>query len=132
MEQHQLEKKNSGFVALIVVLVFNAIGIALAISLLFRNNLLLDNISAIEGMTRAKAYANVCSEEALLAIKNETISTSREILLKDGKCSYQIIKQEDMFSVKSMGIFTDFYSKELLNIEKNDNHLHITYYGDDF
>ncbi|MCK9578131.1 hypothetical protein M0R01_01385 [bacterium] len=132
MAQQPLDNRNSGFVVLIVILIFNAIGIMIAISLLFKNSLFLDNISSLEGLAKARSFATTCSEEALLSIKNGTEINDQNINFGDGKCSYEIIKNEKDFFIKTRGVYKNFFSKEFMKLNKDGDKLKIIYYHDDF
>lgn len=89
--QFKIYKKQKGFIALLSVLIVSAIGLAIGVSLLLLGTGSLRTAFNIQQSDLAKAYANHCSEEALMNIaSNSTYSGSATINLSNGSCTYTV------------------------------------------
>jgi len=133
MLQLQQDKKNNGFIALMMVLIINAIGLAVAISLLSQSNLFLKNTYSFEQMEKAKAIANACSEEALLAIKNDpSISGAYNLNFLEGYCSYDISNSGGIATIESLAVVNDYTRKINIAVQSIDSKLEILFWKEGF
>jgi len=125
-------KKDNGFVALIIVLVMNAVGVMIVMFLLFHSGLFSDNINSFQAAAEARGFASACSEEALLAIKDNPVATQSEMSFEGGKCSYEIVSYDNIFFIISIGYSRNYTAKELLNVKKENDSLKVIFYDDNF
>ncbi|MDD5639506.1 MAG: hypothetical protein PHR47_01720 [Candidatus Pacebacteria bacterium] len=133
MLQLQQDKKNKGFIALMMVLIISAIGLAIAISLLSQNNLFLKNTYSFEQMEKAKAIANACSEEALLRIKNNPfISGFYDLNSLEGHCSYNIFNNGGVITIESLAVVNDYTRKVNITVQSVDSKLEILSFEEGF
>jgi len=132
MFQLLLTKKNNGFVALTIVLIFNAIGIIMAISLLLRGGIFLDNVSSFEQAARARSFASACSEDALISIKGNLVNGAKQIAFTDGKCSYDVSVSGNLVSIISTGFSKNYISKSSITAVIKNNSLMVISYKEDF
>lgn len=86
-------KKRSGYIALIAVLFFVAIGGAIATSLILLGVGVSRTSFALDQSYQAKALANACAEEALQQIRESVpFSGTGSLTLGQGSCSYTVVK----------------------------------------
>lgn len=92
MEQQPYDNNNQrGYIVLITVLVIGAIGVAIAVSVIWLGLGGSKSSFAFEQSNQAKALANACSEEALQQIRDSTPFTgSGSLTLGQGSCSYTV------------------------------------------
>ncbi len=85
---------NRGYITLISVLVFGAVGTAIALSVILLGLGSSRTSFAWEQSNQAKALANACAEEALQQIRNLTSYTgSGNLSLGQGVCDYIVTTQ---------------------------------------
>ncbi|MFA6252090.1 MAG: hypothetical protein WCX74_01680 [Candidatus Paceibacterota bacterium] len=125
-------KKNNGFVALVVVLVMNAVGVMIIMFLLFHSGLFSDNVNSFQSAAEARGFAGACSEEALLAIKDNPVDAQGEMSFEGGKCSYEVVNYDNIFFIKSIGHSRNYTVKQLLNAQKENDLLKVVFYDDNF
>ena len=92
----QADDKNyqKGYIALITVLVTGAVGVAIAVSVLWLGLGSSKTSFSMEQSNQAKALANACSEEALQQIRDSTPFTgSGNLTFGQGTCSYTVTSQ---------------------------------------
>jgi len=86
-----LGQKKSGFIVLLSVLVFGAVGLAITASLLISGIGASRTSFAVEQSDQAWALADACAEEALQQIADFTFfSGSGNLTLGEGDCSYTV------------------------------------------
>lgn len=84
----------SGYIALISVLVVGAVGMSITVSLLLLGVQSTNTTLVTQQHTYAKALADACAEEALQEIRDSTSFTgSGNITLGQGTCSYTVTDQ---------------------------------------
>jgi hypothetical protein len=87
----ELKKRKSGFIVLLSVLVFGAVGLAVTASLLISGVGASRTSFAVEQSYQAWALADACAEEALQQIAAATSFTgSGNLTLGEGDCSYTV------------------------------------------
>jgi len=133
MDQLPQDKKNRGFIALMIVLIFNAIGLITAISLLSQGGFFADNTNSFEKMAKARILADTCSEEALLAIKNNpSLVGSYNLGFADGSCSYTISNNLINTSIESVGTAAGYARKVNILIKNENSELKILSWNEGF
>lgn len=89
-----LHNNQRGYITLLSVLIFGAIGIAITISLLLLGMGSSRTSFAYEQSHQAKALANACAEEAMQQIRDSTPFTGSGTLnLGKGSCTYTVTSQ---------------------------------------
>ena len=84
-------KKQRGYIALIVMLFFVAVGGAIATSLILLGVGASRTSFALDQSYQAKALANACAEEALQKLRESAAFTgSATISLGNGSCTYTV------------------------------------------
>lgn len=85
---------HSGYIVLITVLVVGAVGVAIAVSLLWLGLSGSKSSFALQQSNQAKGLANACIEEALQQIRDSTSFTGTgSLTLGAGTCSYTVTSQ---------------------------------------
>jgi hypothetical protein len=133
MVQLPQDKKNRGFIALMIVLIFNAIGLITAISLLSQGGFFADNTNSFENMTKARVITDACNEEALLALKNNpSLVGSYSLNFADGSCSYTIINNLINTSIESIGVAAGYTRKTNIIVSTENSKLKILSWNEGF
>lgn len=92
MQQHHCGKQ--GFVTLITVLIFGAIGIAIVVSLLLIGLSSSRTSFALEQSKQARVLTDACVEQALQQIRDSTPFTGDgSLTLGQGVCNYTVTSQ---------------------------------------
>ena len=90
--QANSRNSNTGYVALITVLVIGAVGTAIAVSVILLGLGSSRTSFALEQSNQAKALANACAEEALQQIRDSTPFTGTgSLTLGQGTCGYTVV-----------------------------------------
>ncbi|MCK9393342.1 hypothetical protein M0Q03_00885 [bacterium] len=133
MLQLRQDKKNKGFIALMMVLIINAIGLIVAISLLLQGNLFLKNVYSFEQMEKAKAIVNACCEDALFAIKNNpSIVGSYNLNFPEGNCSYNISNNKGIITIKSLAGINEYTRRVTIVTQSIDSKFQILFWKEGF
>jgi len=133
MDQLPQDKKNKGFIALMIVLIFNAVGLITAISLLSQGGFFADNTNSFEKMAKARMLADACSEEALLAIKNNpSLTGGYNLGFVDGNCSYAIASNPINTSIESVGTAAGYVRKVKITVSNENSKLKILSWNEGF
>ena len=89
--QANSRNSNTGYVALITVLVIGAVGTAIAVSVILLGLGSSRTSFALEQSNQAKALANACAEEALQQIRDSiSFSGTGNLTLGQGTCTYTV------------------------------------------
>lgn len=104
--QWEIIKKEGGYITLLSVLIISAIGLAISVSLLLLGSGSLQISMNLQQSNLAKAYANECSEEALLKISENSIyAGSGNSDFGNGKsCNYTVIHGFQNETIDATGI----------------------------
>jgi hypothetical protein len=91
---NMVRKNHSGYMTLISMLVVGAIGTAITVSLLSLGLGASKTSFAIVQSNQAKAFANLCAEEVLQRIREESLLIDTDTLYLDGgSCSFVVTRQ---------------------------------------
>ncbi len=83
---------NSGYIALMSVVIIGAAGAAIAVSVILLGLASSRSSLASTQSSQAKASAEACAEQALQNIRNSSVfSGSGQLVLDSGTCSYEVI-----------------------------------------
>lgn len=92
MNKYMFSKDRDGYVLLLSVLIFTAIGVLVAVATLQFGMYSSGNSLDLINSNKAKALANGCAEEALLDIQqNTSFSGTVSESLYDGTCEYVVV-----------------------------------------
>lgn len=113
---------------LITVLVIGAIGVAIAVSVIWLGLGGSKSSFALEESNQAKALANACSEEALQQIRDSTPFTGTgSLTLGQGTCSYTVTSQGGQNrTVTSSGVIGSITRKVKIILDKITPSINIT------
>ncbi len=91
MLQRHCDKGQSGYIVLISVLIIGAVGVAVAVAVLWLGLGDSKGSFALEQSNQAKSLANACSDEALQQIRDSTSYTGTgNLTLGQGTCTYTV------------------------------------------
>lgn len=123
-------RAESGYIALVTVLVTGAVGVAIAVSLLLLGLGSSRTSFSLEQSSQAKALANACAEEALQQIRDSTPFTGTgSLTLGQGTCSYTVTSQEGQNrTITSTSIVGTIVRKVKIIIDKITPRINITYW----
>lgn len=129
MEQQPCARKNpKGYIALITVLVIGAVGVAMAISVLWLGLGWSQSSFSLLQSNQAKALANACSEEALQQIRDSTSFTGTgSLTLGQGTCSYTVTSGgAQNRTVTATGTVGTVVRKLKINLDKINPSINVT------
>lgn len=127
-QQVDVNNHQKGYIVLITVLVIGAIGVAIAVSVIWLGLGGSKSSFALEQSNQAKALANACAEEALQQIRDSIPFTGTgNLTLGQGTCTYTVINDgAQNRTITASGAVGTVVRKVKITIDKINPNINIT------
>lgn len=122
------KKFQSGYVALVAMLIIGAVGVVIVVSTILLGLGASRTSFTLEQSSQAKALANACAEESLQHIRDSTPYTGSDtLILGQGSCSYTVTTGGGQNrTITANGLVGTVIRKISISIDKINPEINIT------